>query len=88
MLTGINGEPVAGARVLVRLRNTAPVTGARIYLNRTHQAPTIIILNEAQFGIAAGQAAAIYDCDNANILLGGGWISKAPTAADNQPPRC
>jgi len=78
----INGQPEDGARVLARLRNTAPAAHARIYCDRPQEAPAIIILDEPQFGIAAGQAAALYDGDDADILLGGGWISKAPLAAD------
>ena len=78
----INGQPEDGARVLARLRNTAPAAHARIYCDRPQEAPAIIILDEPQFGIAAGQAAALYDGDDADILLGGGWISKAPRAAD------
>ena len=64
--------------MLARLRNTASATSARIYCDRPHEAPIIIILDEPQFGIAAGQVAALYHIDDANILLGGGWISKAP----------
>jgi len=79
----INGQPEDGARVLARLRNTAPAAHARIYCDRPQEAPAIIILDEPQFGIAAGQAAALYDGDDADILLGGGWISKAPPAADS-----
>jgi tRNA-specific 2-thiouridylase len=79
----INGQPEDGARVLARLRNTAPAAHARIYCDRPQEAPAIIILDEPQFGIAAGQAAALYDGDDADILLGGGWISKAPLAADS-----
>ncbi|MGA1187451.1 MAG: tRNA 2-thiouridine(34) synthase MnmA [Candidatus Puniceispirillaceae bacterium] len=78
----INGQPEDGARVLARLRNTAPAAHARIYCDRPQEAPAIIILDEPQFGIAAGQAAALYDGDDADILLGGGWISEAPLAAD------
>jgi len=77
----INGQPEDGARVLARLRNTAPAAHARIYCDRPQEAPAIIILDEPQFGIAAGQAAALYDGDDADILLGSGWISKAPLAA-------
>jgi len=79
----INGQPEDGARVLARLRNTAPAAHARIYCDRPQEAPAIIILDEPQFGIAAGQAAALYDGDDADIVLGGGWISKAPLAADS-----
>ena len=78
----INGQPEDGTRVLARLRNTAPAASARIYCDRPQEAPLIIILDEPQFGIAAGQAAALYHGDDADILLGGGWISKAPLAAD------
>jgi tRNA U34 2-thiouridine synthase MnmA/TrmU len=41
----------------------------------------VIRLQEPQFGIAAGQAAAIYDADDSQNLLGGGWITAAPLAA-------
>jgi tRNA-specific 2-thiouridylase len=78
----INEQPEDGTRVLARLRNTAPAASARIYCDRPQDAPLIIILDEPQFGIAAGQAAALYHGDDADILLGGGWISKAPLAAD------
>ena len=78
----INGQPEDGSRVLARLRNTALAALARIYCDRPQLAPAIILLDEPQFGIAAGQAAALYDVENADILLGGGWISKAPLLAD------
>jgi tRNA U34 2-thiouridine synthase MnmA/TrmU len=39
-------------------------------------------LDEAQYGIAAGQAAAIYDGANPDQLLGGGWIVRAPLVAN------
>ncbi len=78
----INGQPKNGARVLARLRNTAPAASARVYYDRLQEAPLIIILDEPQFGIAAGQAAALYHGYEADVLLGGGWISKAPLAAD------
>ena len=40
-----------------------------------------ITLDDAQYGIAAGQAAAIYDAENPDLVLGGGWIVAAPTKA-------
>ena len=78
----INGQPEDGSRVLARLRNTALAAPARIYCDRPELAPATILLDEPQFGIAAGQAAVLYDAENADILLGGGWISKAPLLAD------
>ena len=79
----ISGEPKDGTRVLARLRNTAPAISARIYCDRPQGAPAIITLDEPQFGIAAGQAAVLYRGDDVDVLLGGGWISKAPLAAEN-----
>ena len=79
----INGQPEDGTKVLARLRNTAPATSARIFCDRPQEAPAIIILDVPQFGIAAGQAAALYHGYDVGILLGGGWISKAPLTVDN-----
>lgn len=76
----INGQPTDGVRVLVRLRNTAPASSARIFCDRLTVAPAVIVLDEPQYGIAAGQAAVLYQGDSADILLGGGWISNAPLA--------
>ena len=42
-----------------------------------------ISLSTPQFGIAAGQAAALYDAEDPDRLLGGGWITAAPTAASD-----
>jgi tRNA-specific 2-thiouridylase len=79
----INGRPEDGAIVLARLRNTAPATRARIYCEHPQAESAMIILDEPQFGIATGQVAALYYGQDANILLGGGWISKARLAAEN-----
>ena len=78
----INGQPDDGSRVLARLRNTALTAPAHIYCNQARLTRAIVMLDEPQFGIAAGQAAALYDAENADILLGGGWISKAPLVAE------
>ncbi len=77
----INGQPKDGARVLARLRNTAPPANARIYCSQKGVSPVVVILDEPQYGIASGQVAAMYDSDAPEILMGGGWISKAPLAA-------
>ena len=42
----------------------------------------MVSLDMAQYGIATGQAAAIYDGANPDQLLGGGWIARAPLVAD------
>ncbi|XDZ64993.1 tRNA 2-thiouridine(34) synthase MnmA [Alphaproteobacteria bacterium LSUCC0684] len=40
-----------------------------------------LALDAPQFGIARGQAAVLYAADDPDLVLGGGWISEAPTAA-------
>lgn len=74
--------PRADQPVLVRLRNTAPARPARIKSwPENRQGMASIALDEAQFGIAAGQAAVLYHADEPDRVLGGGWIHQAPTAA-------
>ena len=74
----INAMPDDGAAVLARLRNTAPAMPARVFWEKAGSGSLVLQLNEAQFGIATGQAAVFYDFTNPNHLLGGGWISRAP----------
>ena len=38
------------------------------------------MLDAPQFGISTGQAAVLYDAGNTDRVLGGGWITEAPTA--------
>ena len=77
----INAMPDDGAAVLARLRNTAPAMPARVFWEKAGSGSLVLQLNEAQFGIATGQAAALYEFTNLNHLLGGGWISHAPLIA-------
>jgi tRNA U34 2-thiouridine synthase MnmA/TrmU len=56
---------------------------ARVFCSEDGHSPAVVVrLDEAQFGIAAGQAAAIYDGANPDQLLGGGWITRAPLVAN------
>ena len=80
----INAVPDDGAAVLARLRNTAPAMPARVFWKPAGSDSLMLELDEAQFGIATGQAAAFYDFTNPNHLLGGGWISRAPLMAFKQ----
>lgn len=41
-----------------------------------------VVLATPQYGVAAGQAAVIYSVEEPEWVLGGGWISRAPTAAE------
>ena len=79
----INGAPTDSTLVLARLRNTAPAMPARVFCHEDGGAAAVVVrLDEAQYGIAAGQAAAIYDGASPDQLLGGGWIARAPLVAD------
>ena len=80
----INAVPDDGAAILARLRNTAPAMPARVILGTGGVRLLMLQLDEAQFGIATGQAAAFYEYTNPNHLLGGGWISHAPLIADKK----
>ena len=79
----INGAPADNTPVLARLRNTARAMPARVFCHEDGGAAAVVVrLDEAQYGIAAGQAAAIYDGANPDQLLGGGWIVRAPLVAN------
>ena len=79
--------PHDGLPVLARLRNTAAALPARItaWPDKANGVAEIT-LDTPQFGIAAGQAAALYDTENPDILIGGGWITAAPTKAQIKQP--
>ena len=71
---------VIGREVLARLRNTAPAEPAEITAWEAGAGgggSAIVRLLTPQYGIAAGQAAALYDRDDTAWLLGGGWIAEA-----------
>ena len=78
----INEPPNYGKGVLARLRNTASAMPARVISDQEKSCSVVVRLDEAQYGIAIGQAAAIYDFYKPEVLLGGGWISYAPLVAD------
>ena len=80
----INAVPDDGVAVLARLRNTALAVPASIFWEQAGSVSLVLRLDEAQFGIAAGQAAALYDFTNPDLLLGGGWISQAPLVANKK----
>jgi len=67
--------------VLVKLRNTAPATPAYLQPGKGQSGAVRLSLEQAEYGIATGQAGVIYDRDDDSLMLGGGWISAAPSAA-------
>ncbi len=80
----INAVPDDGAAVLARLRNTAVAMPAKVFWERAGSGSLVLQLDQAEFGVATGQAAALYEFTNPNQLLGGGWISRAPLMALKQ----
>ncbi len=72
------GEAVAseddlhGRRVLVRVRSTRPPVPAVL----DTRAGWFVALDEAEEGVAPGQAAVLYDADAPMRVLGGGWIAR------------
>ena len=73
---------VIGREVLARLRNTAAAEPAEITAWETGGGTggggsAIVRLLTPQYGIAPGQAAALYDMEDKAWLLGGGWIAEA-----------
>ena len=87
-------DSLEGRAVLVKLRNTAPAAKARLFACPAAPADAgtdagdrgdavCVQLEAPEFGIATGQAGVIYDGEDESRMLGGGWISKAPTKADS-----
>ena len=86
----LGDTPEPGRKVLARLRNTgtplpATITGWPDGTDGARDGVAEVSLDEPQYGIAAGQAAALYDAGDPDLLLGGGWIVAAPAGAGAVP---
>ena len=64
--------------MFVKLRNTAFPSSAKLFFNAKRSAH--LVLENPEYGIAKGQAGVIYDGNDAALMLGGGWISSAPSS--------
>ena len=62
--------PDGGLRLSVKLRSTQPPESAHV--TSSTDGGAVVLLDEAQAGISAGQACVFYD---GNRVMGGGWIS-------------
>ncbi len=72
----------AGAEIAVKVRSTRPPTPARLVWDDTAPHGWAVDLDEAEEGVAPGQACVFYSPDAANDrVLGGGWIASTRTAA-------
>ena len=65
---GDGAGPAEGQKAEVRIRSSAPPRPAVLY---PQDGGVEVLLDEPEYGIAAGQAAVFYDGDR---VLGGGWI--------------
>ncbi len=72
---GEGGAPAAGQRAGVRIRSSAAPRPAALH---PHGDDVDILLDEPEYGIAAGQAAVFYEGDR---VLGGGWIAREAETA-------
>ncbi len=70
---GDGALPVAGIRLRVKLRSTHVPVGATVYRDETIEGQARVIFDQAQAGVAPGQACVFYDGER---LLGGGWIQR------------
>ena len=67
--------PVEGTRAAVKLRSAqAPVPAT---VRPTPGGGAVVELDAPQFGIAAGQAAVLYQAEGGSRVYGGGWIAAA-----------
>jgi tRNA-specific 2-thiouridylase len=66
-------DALHGRRVLVRVRSTRPPVAATL----DTRAGWRVVLDDAEDGVAPGQAAVLYDAHAPSRVLGGGWIAAA-----------
>jgi tRNA-specific 2-thiouridylase len=74
-----------GISVFAKLRNTATTSLARLFIMEGQRVR--LELETPEYGIARGQAGVIYDANDNQLMLGGGWIVDAPTDADITQPK-
>ncbi|MGH6633682.1 MAG: aminomethyltransferase beta-barrel domain-containing protein, partial [Sphingopyxis sp.] len=66
---------VDGRDVMAKVRSMAKPVPARVAGDR-------LIFAEAEYGVAPGQAAVLYDAADNSRVLGGGWIEETFAADD------
>ena len=67
-----DAPPTSGARATIKLRSLQAPAAARIEI--AADGTGAATLDDAQYGVSAGQACVFYDGDR---VLGGGWITGA-----------
>ncbi len=76
----LSAVPIGGLELYARIRSTQPPQRATLYIEGTC---VRILLRDGEHGIAAGQACVLYsDGSDTARILGGGWIVKALSRAE------
>ncbi len=84
-LNWLGQEPIetflsGGGRLFARVRSTSTPRPARLWRQQSH---FMIDLDEAEYGVARGQACVLYsDGSSGAQLLGGGWIAQAESLGE------
>jgi tRNA-specific 2-thiouridylase len=65
------------SKVLVKLRNSSDPVSGKINVD-LETGSSALLFDEPQYGVSTGQAAVVYNPEDTEHVLGGGWITKAP----------
>ena len=66
------------SKVWVKLRNSSDPVSGKINVD-LETGSSALLFDEPQYGVSTGQAAVVYNPEDTEHVLGGGWITKAPT---------
>ena len=65
------------SKVWVKLRNSSDPVSGKINVD-LETGSSALLFDEPQYGVSTGQAAVVYNPEDTEHVLGGGWITKAP----------
>ena len=65
------------SKVWVKLRNSSDPVSGKINVD-LETGSSALLFDEPQYGVSTGQAAVVYNPEDTDHVLGGGWITKAP----------
>ena len=65
------------SKVWVKLRNSSDPVSGKINVD-IETGSSALLFDEPQYGVSTGQAAVVYNPEDTEHVLGGGWITKAP----------
>ena len=65
------------SKVWIKLRNSSDPVSGKINVD-LETGTSALLFDEPQYGVSTGQAAVVYNPEDTEHVLGGGWITKAP----------